>query len=379
VRQSKLKNTLIALSAIIATEAVASTGTIMSGYGIKNITMGGVGTALPLDSIAAANNPAGMAKVGTRVDLGVRVFRGTAHNTFLSEDNENSLNMTTAFPEMGFNYQIDDRTTFGLSMYGSGMLSDYDKPLLPIPGLDDFFANATQITLAPTLTRKFGDSVYIGISPTLNYSVFQAKGVPGIDDKKDTAHGLGVRLGLLWDLTPQFSIGSMYTPRTKMSEFDHYKDNLLEPARGRYDLAEQFSIGFAYKPTDRLTVAADYLRIFWSDVDFLSKKNNGGYKNQNVWRAGVSYDVTRDLTLRGGFSYADNIIDSEFLNANFNGPAISNKSFGLGASYKLAGGYEIAGGIERHIPRSMRGTGQSTGTNLDVNYGFFVLGISKSF
>jgi len=83
--------------------------------------------------------------------------------------------------------------------------------------------------------------------------------------------------------------------------------------------------------------------------------------------------------LRGGFSYADNIIDSEFLNANFNGPAISNKSFGLGASYKLAGGYEIAGGIERHIPRSMRGTGQSTGTNLDVNYGFFVLGISKSF
>ena len=84
MRLSKLKNTLIALSAIIATEAVASNGTIMSGYGIKNITMGGVGTALPLDSIAAANNPAGMAKVGTRVDLGVRVFRGTAHNTFLS-------------------------------------------------------------------------------------------------------------------------------------------------------------------------------------------------------------------------------------------------------------------------------------------------------
>lgn len=40
MRQSKLKNTLIALSAIIATEAVASNGTVMSGYGIKNITMG---------------------------------------------------------------------------------------------------------------------------------------------------------------------------------------------------------------------------------------------------------------------------------------------------------------------------------------------------
>lgn len=49
MRQSKLKNTLIALSAIIATEAVASNGTIMSGYGIKNITMGGVGTA-PMSS-----------------------------------------------------------------------------------------------------------------------------------------------------------------------------------------------------------------------------------------------------------------------------------------------------------------------------------------
>ena len=84
-----------------ATEVLASNGTVMSGYGIKNITMGGVGTALPLDSIAAANNPAGMAKVGSRVDLGVRVFRGLAHNTYLSEGNTNSINMTTAFPEMG--------------------------------------------------------------------------------------------------------------------------------------------------------------------------------------------------------------------------------------------------------------------------------------
>ena len=259
------------------------------------------------------------------------------------------------------------------------MLTEYEKPILPISGLDKFEATATQVTIAPTLTRKIGENLYVGFSPTLNYSIFQAKGVPGVDDKKDDAHGFGFRLGVLWEVTPNFSIGSMYTPRTKMSEFKDYKDNLLQASSGRYDLAEQFAVGFAYKPSSKLTIAADYLRIFWSDVDFLSAKNNVGYKNQNVWRAGISYDVTTDLTLRGGVSYADDIIDSNYTNGNFNGPAISNKSFGLGASYKLGNEYEVSGGVERHIPRSIRGTGQSAGTNLDVNYGFFVVGISKMF
>lgn len=359
-------------------EVAASTGTIMSGYGAKNITMGGVSIALPYDSIAAANNPAGMGKVGSRVDFGIRVFRATAHNTFGSDFNENPVGLTTVFPEMGVNYQLDNLTTVGLSVYGGGLGAFYDKPIAPIPGLGKLENEIMQVSLAPTVTRRFGEGFYFSIAPTFTYSRVETKGVPGKANEKDSATGFGWRVGALWDVNEKLSLGATYTPRTKMGSWDKYRNDLFRASDGRLDLPEQIGAGLAYRPSDKVVVALDYMRIYWADVDFLNEKGGLGYRNQNVWRVGVAYDLNDRLTLRGGFSYSDSLARSQYTNGLFNGPAISNKSVGIGVSYKLNDGYELIGGIERHIPASLRGSGPSAGTNLDVNYGYFILGISKS-
>jgi len=51
--------------------ASATNGYFAHGYSIKNKALAGAGTALPTDSLTATTNPAGMAFVGNRVDLGL--------------------------------------------------------------------------------------------------------------------------------------------------------------------------------------------------------------------------------------------------------------------------------------------------------------------
>ena len=65
------KTSLASVLMVLSGSACASNGILMSGYGVKNASMGGASIALPLDALAAANNPAGMGKVGTRIDGGV--------------------------------------------------------------------------------------------------------------------------------------------------------------------------------------------------------------------------------------------------------------------------------------------------------------------
>jgi long-chain fatty acid transport protein len=375
----KISRFAVVLFCLHSWHVSASNGVLMSGYGAKSSTMGGASIALPYDSLAAANNPAGMAKVGTRMDFNLRVFRGVGDTSFADKKNTNSLNVTTPAPEMGFNYQYDELTTFGVSVFSDGSATSYSGPVFKGLGLDDYYVSAAHITVAPTVTRKFGDGLYIGVAPTFVYGFVKTEGVPFRENDKDSAIGWGGRVGFLWEANEKLKIGAVYSPKVKMDAFDKYKDNLFSYSKGRYDLAEQVGVGLAYKITDRLELAADFLKIYWSDVDFLNDKSGIGYTDQKVWRIGLAYQVSDKLSVRGGYSYADSLADPESANGLYNIPAISNESYSLGLSYDLPDGYELTGGVERNIPKSIKGSGASQGTNIDVDYGYFIFGVSKRF
>lgn len=359
--------------------ANATTGTVMSGYGPKNITMGGASIAVPYDALASANNPAGMAKVGSRLDIELRAFTAKIDNSLGDDGNRFKNNVHKFFPELGANYQLDSKTSIGVSIYGSGVGALYKRPIAPIPGLSNFEAALTQVTLAPTVTRKFGDSMYVGVAPTFSYSTVKVRGIPGIPDGDDSSTGWGWRAGALWDVNESLSLAVMYSPRTRMGSWKKYRDNVFASSDARLDIVEQFGIGVAWRPARDMLVALDYLKLTWSDVAFLNTVGGIGYRDQKVWRAGIAYDLSSRLAMRAGYSYADNIYDAKFTTGLFNGPAISNRSIGIGASYKLNDAYELVGGMERHIPASLRGQGASTGTNLNVNYLYLVAGVSRRF
>ena len=65
----------IAVSGILASPAVnATNGYFSHGFSTKEKGLAGAGTAYSQDSMAAATNPAGMAFVGERMDIGLQLF-----------------------------------------------------------------------------------------------------------------------------------------------------------------------------------------------------------------------------------------------------------------------------------------------------------------
>jgi long-chain fatty acid transport protein len=129
--------------------ASATNGYFSHGWGTKSKAMAGVATALPQDTLVTATNPAGMAFVGTSLDLGVSFFnpspRGYTANSDISVD-PNSGFPTGPFvtpgsydsdsdwfliPSFGYNRELDSTSTIGISAYGNGgMNTNYkDRPV----------------------------------------------------------------------------------------------------------------------------------------------------------------------------------------------------------------------------------------------------------
>ena len=75
MKMNKIVVSLLAAGFMASPLAYATNGYSPIGYGVKNEAMGGASIALPLDSIAAANNPAGMVMVGDHIDFALTWFK----------------------------------------------------------------------------------------------------------------------------------------------------------------------------------------------------------------------------------------------------------------------------------------------------------------
>ncbi len=117
--------------------AMATSGYFALGYGAKAMGLAGAVVSNPQDSIAAASNPAGMALVGERADLGVRFFSPIREAEISTSvlgasfdvDAKSRRNMFV-IPSIGYTSQVNDRLYWGISVYGNGgMNSTYDRNL----------------------------------------------------------------------------------------------------------------------------------------------------------------------------------------------------------------------------------------------------------
>ena len=64
-----------AAAALLApTLALATAGYFQLGYGLKAKGLGGAAAAFPQDALVAATNPAGMVRLGNRLDAGLDWF-----------------------------------------------------------------------------------------------------------------------------------------------------------------------------------------------------------------------------------------------------------------------------------------------------------------
>ena len=369
--------------------AHATTGYFQHGYGIKAKGMGGVGIALPQDSLAAATNPAGMALIGNRLDLGVDWFkpdRGAeiVGNAVPGVNGKYDGNDTASFliPEFGYNRMLNPNLALGVSVYGNGgMNTDYKtSPFSGFGGSSPAGVDLMQLFISPTLAWKTGAHAF-GASLNLAYQRFEARGV-GVfagfssdpnnlsDRGHDDSTGWGVRVGWTGQVLPTLSLGATYQTKTAMSKFDKYKG--LFANQGEFDIPENYGVGIAWKAMPALTLAADVQRINYGDVAAVGNPINClftgcqlggpngagfGWRNTTVYKLGVSYDLSPALTLRAGYVTLQQPIPQSQTFFNILAPGVVEQHLTLGATWNVSRQSELSVAYMHAFENEVKGSG----------------------
>ncbi|MCP3849933.1 MAG: long-chain fatty acid transporter [Gammaproteobacteria bacterium] len=306
-------------------------------------------------------------------------------------------------PEGGFNYMLSDDMSLGLTVVGTGgMNTNYTDGIIPFNGASfphDVGINLEQVRILPTLSFKVNDNHSVGVSLQIAYQQFKAWGLDGFTGTnsmlvpvpsppfpaafapmdpqtsqapnklsgkgRDDAWGFGLSLG--WQgsfMNDRLTVGVVYNSEIDMDEFDEYKGLFAED--GSLDVPENYGIGIAFKATEQLLLGLDIQQINYSDVDaignplqsgpnntgnnmFDSTKylgtNSGsgfGWDDMTVYKLGAEYQWNQQLTLRAGYSMADNPVDKDQTFFNILAPAVIEEHATIGMTYVLPQGSEIS-------------------------------------
>lgn len=380
----------------LAGSAYATNGYFSHGYGMKAKGMAGASTAMSDDAFGGANNPASMAFVGNRLDLGVDLFspRREASNSNFGGSGMavKSVSDSNYFliPEIGYNHMVNTDLALGVTVYGNGGMNTNYKALGGAFGNSNLLGgqgklgvDLMQLIVAPTAAYKIAPNHSIGISPLIGYQRFKAYGLDGFggissssanltNNGYDDSFGYGVRIGYMGKISPTVAIGAAYASKMKFDEFSKYKGLFAE--QGGFDIPENYNLGVAWDVTPAVKLALDYQRINFAKIASVGNASsnyatggllgldNGagfGWSNINVWKLGAEYKYSQMLTLRAGYSHSDNPINgSDTAEATFNilAPAVIKDTATLGFTYTLASGNELTMAYMHGFKNDVSGT-----------------------
>jgi long-chain fatty acid transport protein len=404
MKMNKFVVSLLATGLLASPLAHATNGYLPIGYGQKNEAMGGASIALPLDSIAAANNPAGMVMVGDRIDFGLTWFKpnreaeikgnclGPGSPCSPSMDGTYDGNGKSNFfiPSFGYNKMINANTSLGVSVFGNGgMNTQYDtNPLAQIGGSGPLGINLEQLFIAPTWAMKINPTNAVGVALNLAYQRFSATGLqpfacptffpcqPGptpstdptnvTNNGTDSSTGYGLRLGWTGQVTPTVTLGATYQSKTKMGKLSKYSGLFAE--QGGFDIPENYGVGIAFKAAPETTVAFDIQHTSYAGVPSVGNPlvmptnlgaNNGagfGWQNINAYKLGVSHDYSSGFTIRAGYNHCDQPIPSSQTFFNVLAPGVVQDHLTLGGTWKLADKSEISLAYIHAFKKTVNGT-----------------------
>ncbi|MHB1528914.1 MAG: OmpP1/FadL family transporter [Acidiferrobacteraceae bacterium] len=389
VRTKRLAVTT-ALAAVLAALPVAAFATTAGyfelGYSSKNDGLAGAGVALPEDSMAQAVNPAGIAFVGSRVDLGAAAFwafRG--YSTYAN----GTINNTTApvpcaycgsssdffiIPHVGVTYALDGSNTVGLAMYGNGGMSTNYK--VPSSATTAFFqpgstgVNFKQLYMQASYAYKFmrHDSVGVGLLYVRQYfsdaglSTFHGQSTNAAalsNNGVDMGTGFGVRLGTQIRLMRDLNLGLSWTPEIHMSRFASYSGLFAD--HGNFNIPETWTGGLAFKPLRHQVVAFDVQRIMYGAIPSVGHPGNYmnqcfssptepnspyclggengpgfGWKDITVYKLGYQIATSRQWTWRAGFAYNTQPVSGNQLMFNTLAPGVIQRDITAGFTRHIA-------------------------------------------
>ena len=382
-----LRATVVAAVLATGSAAWATDGYFPHGFGMKSKGMGGAAVAVTDNAFSGINNPAASVWAGNRAEIGVDIFmpkRSAARSApgfgGMLEGDVKSDGSAFAVPEFAYNKKIDDRMSWGLTVYGNGGMNTempganvmcmnpntgdpYQGNLLC--GQGKLGVDLMQLIVAPTFAYKLDAQHSVGVSPLLVMQQFKATGLDAFtgfsmaptkvsDTGTDRSSGVGMRLGYLGQLSDTLKFGATYSPKIKMSKFDKYAG--LFAGEGSFDIPENYALGINVQVTPAVSVAADYSRINYSGVPSIGNpmsnlmlgnpmgSANGpgfGWSDVNVLKLGVQWQATSTMVLRAGYNQSTNPVKAENITFNILAPGVITQHVTVGGTYALSKDSEL--------------------------------------
>lgn len=383
----------LAVSLLGTTSAMATDGYFANGIGARHKALAGAGVADGRDATSAALNPAGILRAGNELDISAsffdpeREFSGSGQPGFTPMGKIESDRNFFLIPNIARNWKTVGNPYFDavtLSMSGNGGMNTTYSGFArdgatncrnPNTGavvgsqtgvfcFGKSGVDLTQLLVSLAMAKSFGN-VSVGLAPTVAAQIFAAKGLGAFgnasadntnltNNTHDVALGAGLRGGFEWAISPSMRLGVAGSTKIYSQKFDDYRGLFAE--QGDFDIPANVQAGIAVDLSKALTVMLDYKRIWYSDVNaignpatnvfradgsglFGAAGNNGagfGWDDMNIFKVGLEFRATSDLTLRAGYSHNNQVLRSRDVMLNILAPAVSQNHFTGGFMYRMS-------------------------------------------
>ena len=346
-----LSLTIVAI--ISATTEVRAQGILLTGVGSVNRSMGGAGTAAPLDAIGALHwNPGSISALprseiafGSELLLADIDLSSTIGGVNVKTSGEPGV---AVIPTMGWVHHVEGTAmTIGLGMYGIGgfrnnMPLDPANPLLAAAPL---FADAEILQIAPTVSFALNDQLAVGIAPTLTAARLMLDPLgppvtPGPGLSPGTGNRLhwggGIQVGLYYMTKNNWNLGFTVKSPQWMEPFRFFTPTGVN--KFDLDLPMILSLGAAFTGKENWIFAIDARYFDYDNTDGFSEF---GWSNIFAAAFGAQYSINNCWDLRFGYNFNQNPISANDIALNLSDPLIQEHNITMGLSYHLSDNVDL--------------------------------------
>jgi len=366
---------------ITGENAYATNGTRVLGFSARDAAMGGATTASPADTSVLIKNPAGLVKIGNRIDveyMNVLVHDVTIHTegpgvatlpfglplANVGKQQTSQINYIPA-GDAGVSYLLPGTEAHPIAV-GIGAFTiagiglKYADPRINTTFVQDFdrAIELKSSRIAPGLAAAITDKLSFGFTGNIGIQGVKADlakadlSETAGENKWDYCAGIGFTAGLLYQVCDMVTVGATYESRTWMGHHYDYKDVLPY-----IDEPPVISTGISLKPIKDLELTYDTRYVNWTDPKItyrIPDQGGFGWRDQWIFATGAEYTTFNDkLKLRLGYEYGRSPIRPKVVFANSLLPLIMEHHLTTGFSYFITKNLSLDLTWEHHFMNSM--------------------------
>ncbi len=351
---------------VLASGAHATQGYFQAGFDAVQKSFAGGGVADLETATAIAINPAGLFDVGQQANVGLTFLTvwpeySATDTGFIAPGSSSSNKNFYPLPVAAYSQPLDADNAVGLAIYGNGGMGTTYNIYNPNTKSGGVFGGGVtgvellQVFISPDYAHRFGN-FSIGIAPVISIQRFDAWGLSAfkafsenplnVTNQGDNwGVGVGLRAGAQWIVAPGFRLAVAGITPVVTSDFVSYQG--LFANHGGFDSPATITAGLSYDVTPQITGNFDYKHIFYSGVGSVGNAATippllgsiggpgFGWRDVNVFTISGEWRATPTFTLRAGYAYNTQPIPSTDIVFNILAPAVVQNHISAGFSYNF--------------------------------------------